>query len=511
MTERMDWKKRVFSHIRDDLNNKVYVWGLILLTLAAYGFTFAHVSYGIDDFGVRHYLDLSPENHGNMLQQGRLIHILFYFVGGLVDVIPFLNNFLSAVLMTVSAVLFNGLFAAATDNRFNTFQKLTFLGFYISYPLLAFKFIYDLDVLVTALAYVCVALSLVFGFAFTETHKLRDGVAAAVLALLAIGSYESFNALYICAVLLVFILLCIFKNYEAKRVWGNGFILAGILVADLAVYYGVVKLLQTLTGNPAYSRYNIFSANGSVVDIVKRVLKKLFNPALLATVEFMVCIVLFIAVIVFFLIRKKRPLLLLLGFGFGVFLVIVNVIQASMLYRCCQAFNLFIAATALLVTACLDKQKVLRILSSAVAVIVLVLQLKDMNLWFYKDWTNYQKNAHAIDCIATDLYADYSVDSKPICFVNRDYSSFLMSWDESMMQTEIGESPIVSSIRFLGDITSDATFQLFEYQAYDKLIHPTVEQVQKAQEYSASMPAYPTDGYIVELDDIIVVNMGKVN
>ena len=439
MTERMDWKKRVFSHIRDDLNNKVYVWGLILLTLAAYGFTFAHVSYGIDDFGVRHYLDLSPENHGNMLQQGRLIHILFYYVGVLVDVIPFLNNFLSAVLMTVSAVLFNGLFAAATDNRFNTFQKLTFLGFYISYPLLAFKFIYDLDVLVTALAYVCVALSLVFGFAFTETHKLRDGVAAAVLALLAIGSYESFNALYICAVLLVFILLCIFKNYEAKRVWGNGFILAGILVADLAVYYGVVKLLQTLTGNPAYSRYNIFSANGSVVDIVKRVLKKLFNPALLATVEFMVCIVLFIAVI------------------------------------------------------------------------VLVLQLKDMNLWFYKDWTNYQKNAHAIDCIATDLYADYSVDSKPICFVNRDYSSFLMSWDESMMQTEIGESPIVSSIRFLGDITSDATFQLFEYQAYDKLIHPTVEQVQKAQEYSASMPAYPTDGYIVELDDIIVVNMGKVN
>ena len=509
MTERIDWKKRVFSGIHRDLNNKVYVWGLVMLTLAAYGFTFAHVSYGIDDFGVRYYLDLSPESHGNMLQQGRLIHLLFYYVGGLVDVIPFLNNFLSAVLMTVSAVLLNGLFAAATNDRFNTFQKLTFLGFYISYPLLAFKFIYDLDVFVTSVAYVCVALSLVFGFSFTETHKWRDGLLALALAIVASGCYESFNALYICTVLFTFILLCVFREYETKRVWGDGLTLAGILAADLIVYYGVVKLLQTLTGNPAYARYNIFSATESPLVVVKQVLQKLCNPHLLATVEFMVCIALFAAIIVVFVVQKRRPLLFFLGLGFGVFLLITNFIQALMLYRCCQAFNLFIGATALLFSCMWNKRNVLRCFSSVILVIALMAQLKDMNLWFYRDWTNYQKNAHAIDCIATDLYADYAVDRTPVCFVNRDYSSFLMSWDESILQTEIGESPLVSSIRFLGDVTSDATFQLFEYQAYDKLLHPTPEQVERAVEHSRTMPIYPTDGYIAELDDIIVVNLGQ--
>lgn len=116
--------------------------------------------------------------------------------------------------------------------------------------------------------------------------------------------------------------------------------------------------------------------------------------------------------------------------------------------------------------------------------LLLIWQLKDVNLWYYKDWANYQKNVYAIHNIATQLNSGYSIDEKPVCFVNRDYDSFLMSWDEDKDQYEIGESPIVSAVAFCGDITCPELIKLFEYQEYTFLIQPSWEQAQKAIEYS---------------------------
>lgn len=140
-----------------------------------------------------------------------------------------------------------------------------------------------------------------------------------------------------------------------------------------------------------------------------------------------------------------------------------------------------------------------------VLAVVVAMQIKDVNLWFYKDWQNYEKNVFAINVIATDLVSSFDI-SKPVCFVNRDYDSFLMTWDEN--QAEIGESPLIASLGFLGEETSSATRFLFEQQGYDFLLEPTPEQTTRALDASENMPAYPRDGYIEELDDIIVVNFG---
>ena len=82
-----------------------------------------------------------------------------------------------------------------------------------------------------------------------------------------------------------------------------------------------------------------------------------------------------------------------------------------------------------------------------------------------------------------------------------------MTWDED--QQEIGESPIVSAIAFLGEKTSPELIQLFKYQGYDFILEPTIDQVEQASEYAKSMPAYPHEGYIKELEDYIIVNLGE--
>ncbi len=504
----MNWKRSVFEAVGEDLKNRIYFLGIVILTVASFGFAFSHFSMGIDDFGSRYYLDFSHDSYANMIQQGRLLHVALYYICGLVDVVPFLNNFISALLMAASAVVLIALFDVSVGKKFNVWQKLIFFGLYISYPILAFKFIYDIDVVVTSLSYLCVPLGLVFGLSFIETKKIQDVILAGGFLFVAIGSYETFNALYICLVLMLFIFLCCFKDYKTKDVFTHGMILAAILAVAFALYYALVKIVQVLTGNPAFLRYNIFTSDASKLNAVKNILKKLFNPNLLFTVEFAVCVFVFIALVLWFIIRKKRPIILLLGIGFGAFLIAVNIIQGNLHYRACQPFNLFISGTALLLFLAIgDKAFIRGIVSVALALLVL-LQLKDINLWFYKDYANYQKNVYAIHNIATELYSEYSVKEKPVCFVNRNYDSFLMSWDAEVMQVEIGESPIVSSVRFLGDKTSDATFRLFEFQEYDKLIHPNEEEALRAVEYSKNMPTYPERGYIEELDDIIVVNLG---
>ena len=132
-------KRNIEDNIKELFQNKFYIIITILIAVAAYGFAITHFSLGIDDFGINHYMDISPSSNGNMLQQGRLLHIVFYYLTGLVDVIPFLNNFIGTLLLFFSAVLFVGIIDTITQKRFGTFTKIIFSGLYISNSIISFN------------------------------------------------------------------------------------------------------------------------------------------------------------------------------------------------------------------------------------------------------------------------------------------------------------------------------------------------------------------------------------
>lgn len=495
------------TNLKQLFKDKQFLVFTILIAVAAYGFTITHFAIGIDDFGVNHYMNLSPTAHGNMLQQGRLLHILFFYITGLVDVIPYLNNFLGAALLVISAILLTALIETVIPNKFTIFAKIMFAGLFLSNPIISFKFIYDLDVVVTMFSYACIPLAVIFGLEFCQTSNKLDFLKAFGFLLCSIGSYESFNAVYICLVIFTLILYAVYKNVPAKELVIKAVKLAVILICAFAFYYIVVKICQYATGNISYPRSTILSIGIPVKTAVKNIIKSLLNFSLFPILEFAVFAGLSTLLALFLSIKTKRPIIMLLFILMGFFTVSVSLIQGMVFYRTCQPFNLFVACIALLLIDVMSDKKALRQASAFVMVLLLIWQLKDINLWFYKDWANYQKNEYAINTIATDLHGSFSVEDKPVCFVTRDYDSFLMSWDAS--QHEIGESPIVAAIGFLGDTTSPSMIQMFKYQQYYSLKTPTVEQVKKASENSIGIPAYPKNGYIKELDDIIIVKLGE--
>lgn len=502
------FKKSFYDKLKKDVSNHKYMIAVCLITIATFGFTLGNFSLGIDDFGIRYYMNFSADSYGNMIQQGRLLHVVLYYVTGLVNIVPFLNNFVSALLMALSGVLVTALLDLSCNFTMRLYEKILFFGLYISYPTVAFKFIYDLDVLVVAISYVAVTIGVVYAFSFIDSKKKKDAFISVVCTVIAIGSYETFIAFFGCLVILCLVFMSIHTNQTCKTAFSKGFKALAIVAVAVVAYYALVFLVQLITSNDAYPRQNIFTQDVPMYLALLGVIGKAIQPWLFFSHEFLVAFFVFVFLGVFYTVKTRKKHISLLFLLFFLCLLSVNIVQGTLYYRSCQTFCLFIAGTALLFMQIFtDKQCSKKVVMSLLA-LLLLWQIKDTNTWFYKDFVNHQKNAYAINRIATDLYSGYDVKNKPVCFVNRNYESYLMTWEPYRYQTEIGESSLMSSVWFLGDESSQATFTLFEYSGYTDLLIPSKEQAVSAKEYAKKMPQYPCDGYIKELDDKIIVNMG---
>lgn len=510
LTEKHSLFKNQFNtNLKKDIHNHKYILTLIIITVATFGFTLCNFSLGMDDFGFRYYMNLSSDSYGNMIQQGRLLHLLVYYITGLADVVPFLNNFLSVILMFFSGVTVTCLIDTVANSNLAFKEKAIFFGLFISYPAIAFKFIYDLDVLVISLSYLAATLSVVYTLSFIEHKNIKDGIISTVLIIIAVSSYETFISYFGCLIILSLIIESIHTNINFKQTFSKGFMSVGVLAVSVIIYYLLVLFIQLITKNPSYPRLNLFTQDVPVYLALLGILGKAINPWVFFSLEFLVTIFIYVAFAFYYAKKTGKKYLHLLFLLFFLCLFSVNIIQGALYYRSCQTFCLFISGTALLSMIAFRNNKLSRKIVLVLLTLLLLLQIKDTNTWFYKDWMNHQKNTYAVHRIATDLHSGYDIKNKPICFVNRDYESHLMSWEPERYQHEIGESPIVASVWFLGDKTSEATFQLLEYNGYEDLLRPTEEQAITAKKLSKDMPAYPYDGYIEETDDFIIVNLGE--
>ena len=256
----------VWYEFRELINkNKSLIYISIFVTVLSFGFSFSNFSIGIDDPAYYYYLHTN--NCGNMIQQGRLCHVLLNKLSGAGDFIPFFNEFLAAALYGLSGLLFCTLFQMVSKEKLTSFQLISFSVIYISYSLITQKFIYSLDVLVTMLSYCACAVSLAYSFAFVKTGRFKAFGFAVLYEMIATGSYESFIMLYFCGVFAVFLVELIinkehisFKNYLLE-----GLKYAAVLLVSILTYYSLVILLQLLSHQfGLFGRDNLLSMINSL-------------------------------------------------------------------------------------------------------------------------------------------------------------------------------------------------------------------------------------------------------
>lgn len=495
------------------LGNKTLVLTVIFVGVLCFGFTITNFSIGIDDAARSYYF--YTQNEGNMIQQGRLLHIALNALTHSVQFIPFFTEFVGASLYVLSALLLCGLFHYVTDGRISTASLTVFACVYISSSILAEKYIYHLDVLATMVSYCCNALTLLYSYRFVKERRWKCFLAAVPLLMCAIASYESYIFLYISGVFSLFILEMTGKEERRtfRELLREGLKYAGILLTAMAVYYGLVIFLQVITGQLGmFSRtegllegMGFLEKLSYVTDSFVQVFSNAIRERYLPVVVFLMCSLVCFGLLLFAFIGKKNLwlglcFLALWACNFG-----IHYAAGGFLFRAAQTLCFFCGFVLMMVPETLRWPAGRKLVYAAAALLVFV-QAADMNRWFYNDYVRYQKEAYAIHTMANEILGKCD-EEKPVVFTNAPYAGYLDTSLYSGRQVN-GNSLLYWCGYAFHDPTQPFVSEVFRMHGYDFIQSPTEDQYDRACLEAVGMPVWPQEGSIQEFDEFIVVNFG---
>ena len=507
-------------YYRDLLQNRRLLFCAVFVTILCYGFAITHYSIGVDDVASNYYFD--SDGSGSMLNQGRLLHLLLNSLTHAIDWIPFFTEFVGASLYCLSALLFCGLFQTICDGQLSTPSLAAFTAVYLSASMNVEKFLFHLDVIATMTSYCCCALGLFFAWRFAVRGERKAVLPAFLLTMGAVASYESFLFLYVCGVFAILILeiLKAPERWNFSALLKCGLLFALLLAAAAALYYGIVAVAQHLAGCAGgFSRETVWKYSekgfvGTFGDILREI-AVYFCDSLRG---FNRSIWIFCGagatggLLIFWLaVRKKNGWLILCALGlllsnFGIPLVI-----GSVRLRTTQTVCLYLGFLAMLGAAWCNQRKVLKILAGVCISLLVFVQSADMNQAFYNDYVRYQKETFVLNTLATRLLDGYDL-SKPVVFTNCP-----QHWipEDGYLTTRVYDGCDVngnSVIYWCGNCVTEysPTFasELFRLHGYEFVLSPTFEQARQAQTLAQGMPAWPQEGCIREIEDVIAVNFG---
>lgn len=501
--------------IQDIFTNKWLMFFVVFVTVLCFGFTITNFSIGVDDPARNYYL--YSNSVGNMIQQGRLMHVLINSLTRSVQFIPFFTDFVGASLYALSALMMCGLFQYVTGGKFGTAALSAFCTVYISSSIIVEKYIYHLDVIVTILSYCLCAVALVYAYRFVKEKKACLLFPACIALMGALGSYESFICVYFCGVFSVFILEIVI-NQEKKTfqsILREGLLYAFVLCISMIVYYSLVYLMKILAGySTDLVRDNFWS--GSDAPLLKTFLLVSENIVLyfldsiqsryLPILVFCMLSVAGLALFIFLSIRKRNPWLILCYIALWLGNFLIHYVIGVFVARGAQTFCFFTGFVLLILVDFSSCRTVFKQVICCAAALLVFVQSADMNRWFYNDYIRYQKEVFVINTIATRLVAECDL-SKCVVFTNDPDYRYLDTAQYPGRQVN-GNSVVYWSISAFADPTQPFVAELFRMHGYDFIVSPDWQQYEQAQIAAESMPPWPQEGYLKEFEDFIVVNFG---
>ena len=505
----------------DTIKNKKLVLSIIFVAFLCFGFTITNYSIGVDDPGANQYFDFTALT--NMIQQGRLTHVLLYMLTGVGYFVPYFNDFLGAALFSLSSLLYCSLFQMISDKKINTFCLITFSTVYISYSIIVSKYVYNLDVIPTMLSYCACAISIAYSYLFVKNNKKSNLIFAILFLMLSIGSYETFIFLYSSSVLTIFLYKMIIdnQNIKFKQLFKEGLKYLTILCVSVIIYYLLVFIIQNITGN--YKVFNRLAFVNGTSSIFSKFIDNIFLiPASFIAIKYIplqeYLIFTIIGGIISIICTVKNK-----SFSPLITYILLHISNTFIFYffggipvRATQTFSLFISFTAMILANYMSKKDLTKKIAIVLVVLIVFIQSADMNMNFYNDYRRSQKEKFVIDTVATDIYRKDA--TKSVVFISSydiENPLFMCKEDENIPVRSL-PSIVWALASFNGfyknanidmPVGSPFMFELFKMYGYDSLVKPNEEQVEKANELSKDMPVYPKDGYIKEYDDFIIVKM----
>lgn len=363
---------------------------VVLVGVLGFGYILGHPTIAIDNTGEPFYF------LGNgLLSQGRYSQVLLYGLFHLKSMSP-ITPVMGVVLLVLSAFFWGGLFSYASGGRLGRLGLLLFGALFVSYPLVAESFVYDLGFVFIALAYLLTPIGVVLALSVVNLRDWKAGLGVVFLMAFVLPLYESFAAVFIFGVLSCLILERLYgaeRGRSLKEVSVRvlvGLVLLGLSLVLMAGVNGIIRSFVEVGVN--YADQGIAWLRGDVLSTGIGLVRDMvfsygFNGLAYLPIGMLVASV---GIHLFFLLWRKDGVLSWLILGSVLSLFIIPILLGHIqYYRSCSVFGLFVSFGFMLVVDGLRangwqdwRGLVVRRGAVLLGVLLVVWQVGDLNHWF---------------------------------------------------------------------------------------------------------------------------------
>lgn len=331
-------KKIILDFYNEIARKKAFWLPLLILVISAYAFGMLNRTISWDDFGREKYV-----GEGNVMLAGRWGMVLWSKITGTIDLNPFTDRFLAAIFLVIASVLACLVFFSLSKK--NKVWSYTILASSIvTYPLINEIWEYSGADFISCGNMCLVTLALLFVLCRTSCVRWYYWIVPSLLLLLPASSYESAIFYY-----LTFVAIVIFykafrqdKRYTIKSFFQEGLSYCIPLVVAVLLRF-VIGFVLLKIYNLSYNHGGatmLFWDLGNLFGTIKLlVLRSGFFYGIVGLVYlpislFVICLLVFICMVVWESIKKKKWAII----GFGSLVIVAVFFQAivqgsSMPYR----------------------------------------------------------------------------------------------------------------------------------------------------------------------------------
>lgn len=532
-------KKQLFEFFKDAR----YLLPIIIVAILSFGFAINNYSVNVDSLEYERYYRSGNE----LLGQKRFGIVFISHIIRVFEFNPFFNDCLSVILLILTATIFCALFKQVTNNKLNKNVYTIFSCLFISYPIISEIFLYvSLNI---GIGYLLVALCL-YGIYSCKKNMLNISILSIIMCI-TVAIYESFATVYLCGVFIILILEILYNSKERKLKP----IIIEFLKMIIPLVIGVIlsslisKIIIKVMNIPPniHAAKQISYQTLGLIEGIKNLLKTIFFDYIIAGLFYLPITILIIAIIILILlsciigIKDKKVTLIITSLGAILSVFSLSFIQGEAApYRTAQALSLFIAFVFMLLLQLIFESKAKNIVKNIAFTFVILLifyQSAFLHKMFYLNYLKYQAEKITITNIANHLQSEHDI-TKPVVFVGNyktpkyiQEKTCIKSTDTrvkivkkfgELFNIDIGkynteelyiskpmQTIINSYINWGTDAFEEPNTSLYNWikmLGYD-FNQGDINMLYKAQQMALEAPHYPNQGYIIDTDEFIIVNM----
>ncbi len=531
------------------LDNKRYLYSLIITALFSYGYTIVNASISIDDLARGRYFS------GELFAQGRFSSTIISNILGLEKWYPYFENLLSVFSLGVAVTLICILFNRASGYRMHTLALASFSCLFISYPLISEVFIYSGTNLSISLGMFFCTLSLHYVQQFWTENKILLFIYSLLSLSVAISFYEALVPVFMLGVLSLFVVRHIISEDKISfiEILHNGSKSVAVLIFAILAEHIVATIIKAALG---LSSSNVAQAKIAYIatpiySVLRNLMLDIFNDLFVASfyylpiATFLLSLIAVVIWLFMYTIKRRDGILLLLFCLIFLSIFSLTIVQGTLSpYRVIWfSYSWLISLSCmLLLQFTLDKpNSTLKGLVTASMGLLIFLQANDLNRWFSLDILRYKQEEKVINLIGQELYAKYDVETLPVIFVGSHKQSDVIrkectitsdDWQIKFLSAIFSKTGFNRAYNHLQDMThgnewrfvqtnlrsalnwsirafqevNTETLNLFTYHGYD-LKQGTKEMYDSALKHSNEMPEWPKNGSIIDVGTHIIVNL----